>query len=280
MFLLFAIAAPVAPARWIAMPLLILSLPILLFALGGNAFGIRRKQGRMYAGSFEMTQPCGTAQLAAIKLLVRTTCVLVALFVVGTSAWLSSSLLGSWGEWLPDGRNNAVPKFLEVRHTVREIFAGLTGYAQVALAAVASIVVAGMVASQAATEALKSRYPRGVFLFQWLPVVWGIAIILVALAVRSGMAPASLMQAVFKATFWISGAAMVLCTIYLLRDGFANRVMTMRYVGAAVAISVVFGAAVLAALSSTNVVAVSWPVLMVLMIGVLAPWALSRVRHA
>ena len=34
-------------------------LPILVFLLGGNAFGIRRKQGRTYLSAFEATQPYG-----------------------------------------------------------------------------------------------------------------------------------------------------------------------------------------------------------------------------
>ena len=79
------------------------SLPVLLL-LGGNAFGIRRKQGRTYASAFEATQPYGTARMAGLKVLVRTACVLAALMVVGVSVWASSSLMGAWGEWMPDGQ--------------------------------------------------------------------------------------------------------------------------------------------------------------------------------
>ena len=44
--------------------------------------------------AFEATQAYGTAQLAALKLLVRSVCVLAALIAIGVSAWTSLSLLG------------------------------------------------------------------------------------------------------------------------------------------------------------------------------------------
>ena len=70
-----------------------LSLLILLL-LGGNAFGIRRRQGRTYVSAFEATQVYGTAQLAALKLLVKSVCVLAALIAIGVSVWISLPLLG------------------------------------------------------------------------------------------------------------------------------------------------------------------------------------------
>jgi len=92
-FLLYAISIVVAPVRpaAVAAPIMF-GLPILLLYLGGNAFGIRRKQGRTYVSAFEATQPYNTAQLTSVKLLVRTACVLAALIVVGVSLWASSSL--------------------------------------------------------------------------------------------------------------------------------------------------------------------------------------------
>ena len=70
-----------------------LSLLTVLF-LGGNAFGIRRKQGRTYVSAFEATQAYGTAQLALLKLLVKSACVLAAIIAIGVSVWISMPLLG------------------------------------------------------------------------------------------------------------------------------------------------------------------------------------------
>ena len=102
-FLLFAISIPVGAVRVAAIPVAMFAVPVVLFALGGNAFGIRRKQGRTYASAFELTQPYGTAQLVGLKVLVRTACVLIALIVIGLSVWISSSFLSAWSEWMVDG---------------------------------------------------------------------------------------------------------------------------------------------------------------------------------
>jgi len=58
--LLFAIGIPVAAARPYAVLSAMVSVPAVL-TLGGNAFGIRRRQGRTYASAFEATQPAGNA---------------------------------------------------------------------------------------------------------------------------------------------------------------------------------------------------------------------------
>ena len=64
-----------------------------VLTFGGNAFGIRRRQGRVYASAFEATQPYGTARLAGLKVLVRSVCVLAALVAVGVSVWASLSFI-------------------------------------------------------------------------------------------------------------------------------------------------------------------------------------------
>jgi hypothetical protein len=70
-----------------------LSLLIMLL-LGGNAFGIRRRQGRTYVSVFEATHAHGTAQLALLKVLVKSVCVLAAIIAIGVSVWISMPLLG------------------------------------------------------------------------------------------------------------------------------------------------------------------------------------------
>ena len=56
--------------RVVAVTVAMFSVPIVLL-LGGNAFGIRTRQGRKYASVFEATQAYGTARIAGLKVLVR-----------------------------------------------------------------------------------------------------------------------------------------------------------------------------------------------------------------
>jgi hypothetical protein len=279
-FLLCAISTFFGNLRFAAVPVVMLALPIVLLGLGGNAFGIRRKQGRTYASAFELIQPYGTAQLAGLKVLVRAACVLFALIAIGLSLWVSSSLVGEWGQLVMNNNKDALPLLLKVRQKFADDFGGLTGFAPAASAIVATIAVVSVVAWQAAREALRARFPRLLLIVQWLPIVWGLASILLALAHRNGMVSMFLVRAFFTASFWISGAAMAIAAIYLLWSGFEQRVLTILYTSGALAISVAFGAAWLAGMPATSVVGILWPVLGILMVSVLAPWALSRIRHA
>lgn len=70
--------------------------PIALILAGGNAFGIRRRQGRTYASLFDSTQAYGTGSLAALKVLVLAACVFASLAVVGISLWASLPLVTTW----------------------------------------------------------------------------------------------------------------------------------------------------------------------------------------
>ena len=155
--------------------------PILLLLFGGNAFGIRRRQGRTYASAFEATQPYGTAQLAGLKVLVRTACVLAALIAVGVSLWASSSLMSAWETWIPDGQQaDARPGLLKARQEIGDAFEGLTAYALAALAVVMSVAVALMVASLAAFTALRARYPRRLLIAGSLLLLFVLALVLLA----------------------------------------------------------------------------------------------------
>jgi hypothetical protein len=89
---------------------------------------------------------------------------------------------------------------------------------------------------------------------------------------------------------WLATAAMVITTVYVCWNGFAERVLTIRYATGAVAISAAFGAAWLTALhiagvqlagmSAMNAMSVASPALLPLTVSVLAPWSYSRIRHA
>jgi hypothetical protein len=89
---------------------------------------------------------------------------------------------------------------------------------------------------------------------------------------------------------WIATAAVAFTTVYVFWSGFAEHVLTIRYASGAVAISAAFGAAwltvlhmagvQLAGMSAMNAVSIVSPALLPLMASGLAPWSLSRVRHA
>lgn len=281
-FLLYAIGISSVPVRNAALGVPILFGFPLLLLLGGNAFGIRKSQGRMYVSAFEATQPSNTAQLAAVKLLVRTACLLAALIAFGLSLWASSSLVTAWGEWLADGKVDATPGLLQARQNVVDAFLG-TGFAITAKAVIISVAVTQLVTLLATFGTFRMRYPRRLLVAGALLLLYCVALILLALAEDKGIAPDMLVGEVVKATGWIAVAAMLFATIYLLWRGFAERALTISYVCGAVVISLAFGLALLTVLQATGAqpaVSMLWLALLPpLMVGLMAPWSLSRIRH-
>jgi hypothetical protein len=261
-------------ARPMTVMLSVFSLLIISFQ-GGNAFGIR---------SFEAAQPYGTAQLTALKLLVRLACFLAALIVVGVSAWTSAAIMGDevfiqmW----------SVP-LSSLLSAIKGVVAALTGYEQLSLVVVAVVGVVTWVAAFAVLGALWTRYSRRMSIAASMLLLYGVALALVALAARNGIAPEYLVDALFSATRWGAAAAMVLATVYFFWSGFTERVLTMRYACGALAISAAFAAAWLTVLQLAGVQLAGmppadavWgllPALLPLTASVLAPWSLSRVRH-
>jgi len=154
--LLFAVSVPLASVRPIAAMCGVGSVMAVL-ALGGNAFGIRWRQGRAYASAFEATQPCGTAWLAGLKVLVRSVCVLAALVEVGVSVWASMSLIAVGEGHAPLLGYQPLRSW---QGAIESAVGALTGYQQVALTVVAAIGAPVMVASLASVVALAARYPR------------------------------------------------------------------------------------------------------------------------
>jgi hypothetical protein len=280
------VSCPIEECFWArAMPPLIapLSLFVMLF-LGGNAFGIRRRQGRTYVSAFEATQAYGTAQLAVLKLLVKSVCVLAALIAIGVSAWISLPLLGDavfiqmWNVPLNSQRS-----------AINVAVAALTGYEQLALAVVAAVGVVIWVAAFAVLGALWTRYSRRVNITGSLLLLYGLALGLLALAGQRGIGPEIPLGAILRATSWVAASAIVLSTGYLLWRGFAEQLLTFGHACGAVLVSAAFAAAwltmlraagvSLAGMPSATYVWMLSPALLPLMAGVLAPWALSRVRH-
>jgi hypothetical protein len=265
-------------------PLLV---PIALFgilALGTNAFGIRRRQGRTYVSAFEATPAFSTAHLAVLKLFVKTVCVLAALIAIGVSAWISMPLLGDavfiqmWGVPLNSRRS-----------VVAHAFAGLNGYEQLALAIVAVVAVVIGVAAFAVLGALRLRYSRRTSIAALSLLLSCLALALLALAKRNGIVSPFVFDALFAAARGIFFGATVFTTVYVFRSGFAERVLTVRYAGGAVAIWAAFGAAwvtglhiagvQISGMSAMNAISVVSPTLLPLMASGLAPWSYSRIRH-
>jgi hypothetical protein len=279
------VSCPIEECFWVrAMPPLFAPLSLLIvLALAGNAFGIRRKQGRASMSTFEATHAHGTAQLAALKVVVKSVCVLAALLAIGVSVWISMPLLGDavfiqmWEVPLNSQRS-----------ALDAAIAALTRYEQLALAVVAAVGVAVWVASWAAIGALRTRYRRRINIAVCLLLLYGVAFVWLAVGVRVDPETASQfhLDVVYGAMRWIAAAAIVFTTVYVFWSGFAEHLLTIRYASGAVAISAAFGAAWLIALriaglqpAGMNAVSMLSPALLPLLASVLAPWSLSRVRH-
>ena len=259
------------------------ALVIMLF-FGRNAFGIRRRQGRTYVSAFEATQAYGTGQVVALKLLVKSICVLAALVAIGLSVWLALPLLGDavfiqiWGVPLDSQRS-----------AIDAAFAALTGYEQLAVAVVAALGVAVWVASCAALGALWTRYRRRLTIAVSLLVLSGLALALLALAGSRGVVPEIPLGAILRAVSWVAGAAIVFATAYLAWRAFAERLLTVPQAWGVVLLSTAFAAAWLTVLGAAGLwlvdmpaadaVRMLLPALLPLTISVLAPWSYSRIRH-
>jgi hypothetical protein len=280
------VSCPIAECFYVrAFPPLLAPLSLfVVLVLGGNAFGIRRKQGRSYLSAFEMTHAHGTAQLAALKVLVKSVCVLAAVLAIGVSVWMSVPLLGDavfiqmWNAPLSSqlrGINGGI--------------AALTGHEQLALAVVAAVGVVIWVAAFAVLGALWTRYSRRTNIAASSLLLSCLALALLALAERNGMVPPYVFGALFATVRWFFLGAVVFTTVYVFWSGVAERVLTPRYTSGAAAVSAAFGAAwltvlhiagvQLAEMSAVNAIWTMSPALLPLMASALAPWSLSRIRH-
>jgi hypothetical protein len=264
------------------MPVLFAALSVfIVLGLAGNAFGIRRKQGRTHISAFAATQTYGTAQLAVLKLLVKSVCVLAALVAIGISVWISLPLLREapfiqmW---------NVRPNGL--RSVINDAIAALTVYEQLSLVVVVAVGVVIWVAAFAVLGALSRR----VNIAGSLLLLFGLALALLALAGQRGIGPEIPLGAILRGTSRVAASALVLATGYLLWRGFAEQLLTLRHACGAVLVSAAFGAAwltvlraagvSLAGMPTTNYIWMLSPALLPLIASVLAPWSLSRIRHA
>ena len=280
------VSCPIEECFWVrAMPPLLAPLSLfIVLVLAGNAFGIRRRQGRASMSAFEATHAHGTAQLAALKVVVKSVCVLAALIAIGVSVWISMPLLGDavfiqmWSVPLNSQRSG-----------FNDAVASLTGYEQLSLVVVAVLGVVIWVAAFAMLGALWTRYSRRMNIAALLLLLYGLALALLALAAWRGIGPAIAIGATLRATSWVAAAAIVVLTGYFLWRGFAERLLTVRQAWIVVFLSAAFAAAWLillraaglspADMSAEDAVRLLSLALLPITVAVLAPWSLSRVRH-
>jgi hypothetical protein len=261
-----------------------LALLVILF-LGGNAFGIRRRQGRTYVSAFEATQAHGAARLALLKLLVKSACLLAALVVLGASVALSLPLLGDavflqmWN--LPLSSRAS---------TLNGVVAALTVYEWLALAVAAAIGVVVWVAAFAVLGALWTRYSRRANIVASSLLLSVLALALLALGERNGIVSPFVVDAIIAAARWAAATAIVVATVYLYRSCLGERTLTARYAFGAVLVSMAFVAAWVTLLHAAGVQLAGmpwtsaastllWPMFLPLLASVLAPWSYSRLRH-
>ena len=279
--------------RSVAIAVAMFSLPAVLI-LGGNAFGIRRRQGRTYASAFDATQASGTARMAGLKVLVRSVCLLTALAAVGTSIWTSASIIPfdvlEDNDTFIDKSRNPVSGWMRA---IEGAVVAMSAYELLALAFVTAIVVAVMVAARAAFTALRARYPRQLNIAGSLLLLQVFVLVLLTLAEQYRIAPTLVLYAAQDVTIWVIkvvAAASVLATVYFFWTVLAERLLTPRQACGAILVSAAFGAAWMTLLTAAGVPLgrmpatdavqlVMWPTLLPLMASVLAPWSLSRIRH-
>ena len=279
---------PEAATRVMALAVAMFSLPTLLI-LGGNAFGLRARQGRSYAPAFEATQACGTARMAAFKVLVRSACLLAALLAVGASVWMSASVipfdvLGDNDTFIAKARNPVSTWMRMIQADVE----GTSAQGQLALALIATFAVVFWVAWWTAVRALWTRYPRHLNNAASSCLLYGLALVLLTLGDRV-LGWGIPLGTILRATGWMAAVAIVLATAYLAWRTFVEQLMTVREALVVILLPAVFGTAwltllgalgvSLTALPAPDAASMLAPALLPLTFGVLVPWSYSCVRH-
>jgi hypothetical protein len=277
--------------RMVALAVAVFSVPAVLILLAGNAFGIRARQGRTYVSAFEATQACGSARTAGLKVLVRSACLLGALLAVGTSVWTSASVIPF--DVLEDNDTFIEKSRSPLSGWMRAVRSGVGAMSAdelLMLAFVTCTLVAVMVAWRAADAALRARYQRRQRIAGSLLLLYALTLGLLALARERGIGPEIPLRVILEATKWIAVMAMVLATGYLSWNVFQERLLTLRQACSATLFTAAFGMAwvtvlgaagvSLAGMPTTDAAWMLSPALLPLLVSVLAPWSLSRIRHA
>lgn len=262
-------------ARPSAMILAMTSVPIILM-LGNNAFGLFSRQGGRHVSPFQTTLPLGTGRLAATKVLMRAGCVLVALTLVGAS--MRVALVGA-GDIFGDPLRG-------VQRALRSTVDALSGYELLAVAVILAAGIAMLVTSYAVFGVLRMRYPRRLNIAGAIALLYGIGLVLVTLVAQRWYLP---LDAILRGILWGALSALLCVTVYLVWRTFVERLLSPYQAAGIVLLSAIFAAAWLTLLhaggmslndmTAGNAVRMLSPALLPLMMGVVVPWAYSRVRH-
>jgi hypothetical protein len=260
-------------ARPMSMLFAVVSVAAVLM-LGSNAFGLRARQGRVYASAFEATQPYGTGRIAVLKLTVRLICVLTALAAIVFSVWASGLFVGS-------GKIFGGPF-----ETIAFAFGALNGSQKLALAVAAFIGAGSAIALLASFGALRTRYSRRLNLAGLLLLCYLAGLVLLVIG---GERWTATLEAILRTTSWAAASAVVGVTAYLAWRAIAERLLTPGQAFGAALLTAAFAAAwvtllgglalVFTGVPATYDVRLLAPALLPLTIGVLAPWSYSRIRH-
>jgi hypothetical protein len=252
--------------------------PLVILGLGGNAFGIRWNKGGI--STFDATQPCDTAWMAGLRILTSVACILGAITITQVSTWISMSVFGV--ETFRQVTNVPLNRF-------QDAFMALGWGEWLALAVLLLVFVCVWVAVRAALGAIWIRHARRVSIGAVLILICSLALVLLAYAVNERVVSPGVVGTIFTTARWMFAAVLAFMTAYLLWSGFAERVITLRYLCVALVVSAAFGVAwltvlhipgeTLAGKSMLNAAVTLSPALLPLILGLLAPWSLNRIRH-
>jgi hypothetical protein len=244
--------------------------------------------------AFEVTQVCVTARLAGLKVLVRSVCVLAALLAVTASLLTALHVIPLSGSG-NDGTQPLAP--VSWLHAAEGAVAALSVHGRLGLAFVMCAGVAVMVGLRASLEAVRTRHPWSMAIAQGALLLCAYLLWLLTSAANyeshiAGLpypVASELARPVFAAAPWVTAAALALLTPFLLWRVLVERLLSWRWAGLALLVSAAFGAALMTLLHDSGVssgalpapgaVWMLWSALLPLLVCLLAPWSLARVRH-
>lgn len=243
-------------------------LPIVPMFVGVSAsMWQRTSSGSTPMNAFESTRAVGTARLIGMQVIVTVACTLASWTLIGTSVGLSLPLLGD------------VQALDEAAAAIR----ALPGYRLAGMAAIVVTLLATIVAFLLAFKLLTSVFAKRLY-------VGLLALGLYAMALLLATAKAWVGMSLVEAHLWAAAALVPVCAILLFRRVLLDGVLMLRQAGAAALAWGVFAAIYVLILRSSGIylseapaaVSALWIAssLLPLAAFALAPWALSRVRHA
>jgi hypothetical protein len=234
----------------------------------GASIWNRRNSVRARFSPFEAARAIDTGELIGLQVLVTSLCIAGAWLLMATSVWLSLPLLRDIHDY---GSPTALALELMQTHGLRAMSAAVIGLCLLATA----------LALMAAARALASAYG-------WRLWVGALAVLLYVIAMLIGVAREWIDAAVIDAHLWALAIAIPVATLLVSLRVLAGGVLTARQAVVVSIIFLVFAVLYLDMLRANDVTDASPAVealalastLLPLLAAGLAPWSLSRIRHA